>query len=116
GRVFPANASCQGVVRWLHEPHLMSRSRFLVLLAVVLGLLTLGSSALAGDWIHAGSSVRYKTLGPFTVKVYTLRSYVKDKPKERSKNGMIAHEGDKQLLLYMHRDVGTDKMKNAFRE
>jgi hypothetical protein len=50
------------------------------------------------------------------VKVYTITSIIKEKPKERSKAGMINAEVDKQFLLYMRRDVSTDKMKNAFRE
>jgi hypothetical protein len=97
----------------------MTRLRFVlvVLLGIVSALVFLpAKSALADGWVTAGSSTRLKTLGPFTVKVYRIVSLVKEKPKERSRQGVITHDVDKQLLMYMHRDVDADKMKNAFRE
>jgi hypothetical protein len=87
--------------------------------ALVLGLfvtLALATSAFADGWITAGTALRTKTIGPFTAKVYNITSLTKEAPKERSKVGMINADVDKQLLLYMLRDVDADKMKNAMRD
>jgi hypothetical protein len=93
----------------------MSRSRFLLLL--VLGLLvTLAPSAFADGWINTGNAVRVKSVGPFTVKVYTVTHLMKEKAKDRSKKGLIDAEVDKQFLLFFQRDVDAEKIKNAFRE
>jgi hypothetical protein len=96
----------------------MKRAR--LLFAMVLGLFVtfavLAPSASADGWITTGSSLRVKSIGPFTAKVYTITHMMKDKPKEVSKKGMIEAETDKQFLLFFQRDVDAEKIKNAFRE
>ena len=88
-----------------------------LLAVLVFGALSaFASGAYAEGWINAGSALRTKTVAFVNVKVYTVTSLIKERPKERSKAGMINAEVDKQLLLYMQRDVPTDKMKTAFRD
>jgi hypothetical protein len=89
--------------------------RWLSVLA--LGLVTtFASGAFADGWVNAGSALRTKSIAFVNIKVYTITSLIREKPKERSKGGMINADVDKQLLLYMQRDVPTDKMKTAFRD
>jgi hypothetical protein len=93
----------------------MKRSRFLS--ALVLGLfVSLAPPSFADGWITTGNSLRVKSIGPFTAKVYTVTHMMKDKPKEVSRKGMIDAEVDKQFLLFFQRDVDAEKIKNAFRE
>jgi hypothetical protein len=92
----------------------MKRFRFLPV--VVLGL-TLALPAFAQDkWVTTGSSLRVKSIGPFTAKVYTITHLMKGRPTERSKRGIIDAEVDKQFQLFFQRDVDAEKIKGAFKE
>lgn len=89
-----------------------------ILSALVLGLfVSVAPGAFAeGKWVTTGSSLRVKSIGPFTAKVYTITHMMKERPREGSRKGMIEAEVDKQFLLFFQRDVDADKIKNAFRE
>ncbi len=86
---------------------------FTMLLAAVLALST---SAFADGWIFTGSSVRTKSVGPFTAKVYSIRHDMKDKPAQKSKQAVIDAKVDKRFTWSMLRDVDAKKIQNALRE
>ncbi|HVJ93596.1 MAG TPA: chalcone isomerase family protein [Labilithrix sp.] len=93
----------------------MNRFRFLFLL--VLGLfVTFAASALADGMIHTGDSVRVKSIGPFTAKVYAIRHDMKEKPAQKSKQAVIEADVDKKFTWTMLRDVDSPKIQKALRE
>lgn len=95
----------------------MNRLRPAALFTFVLALLvTLASSALADGWIHTGDSVRTKSVGPFTAKVYAIRHDMKEKPSAKSKQAVIDADVDKKFTWRMLRDVDSKKIQKALTE
>jgi hypothetical protein len=86
---------------------------FSMFLAVVMALST---SAFADGWIFTGNSVRTKSIGPFTAKVYSIRHDMKERPPTKSKQAVIDANVDKRFTWSMLRDVGSGKIQNALRE
>jgi hypothetical protein len=94
-----------------------SNTRPAALFTLVLALLfTLASSAFADAMIHTGDSVRTKSIGPFTAKVYAIRHDMKEKPATKSKQAVIDAEVDKKFTWRMLRDVDSSKIKKALTE
>jgi hypothetical protein len=88
-----------------------------LLFTLVLGLfLTVASSALADPMIHTGDAVRTKSWGLLTVKVYSIRHDMKEKPATKSKQAMIDADVDKKFTCVMLRDVDSKKIQNALRD
>lgn len=79
-------------------------------------ILTIAPAAFAEGWIHTGDSLRTKTVGIFSVKVYAISHDMKERPREKSKPAVIEADVDKQFTWYMQRDVPTDKIKTALRD
>ena len=95
----------------------MNRFRPAALCTMVLALLlTIGSSAFADGMIHTGDSVRTKSVGPFSAKVYAIRHDMKEKPATKSKQSVIDVDVDKKFTWRMLRDVETGKIKKALTE
>jgi hypothetical protein len=69
-----------------------------------------------GDWVHTGSAVRTKSVGPFNAKVYSIRHDMKGKPSEKSKAAVINADVDKKFTCQMLRDVDAEKIQKALRE
>ncbi|MBX3263967.1 MAG: chalcone isomerase family protein [Labilithrix sp.] len=94
----------------------MNRSRFLFV--VVLGLfLTFASGAFAqAGMIHTGDSVRVKSVGPFTAKVYAIRHDMKERPAQKSKQAVIDADVDKKFTWTMLRDVDSSKIQKALKD
>lgn len=90
------------------------------LLFVVLGLFfAFATNALADDsngLIHTGDSVRTKSVGPFTAKVYSIRHDMADKPSVKSKQAVIDADVNKVFTWVMLRDVDSSKIHKALRE
>jgi hypothetical protein len=92
-------------------------NRFRLLFAVVLGLfVSFATSAFADGMVHTGDSVRVKSVGPFTAKVYAIRHDMKEKPPQKSKQAVIDAEVDKKFTWTMLRDVDSSKIQKALRE
>lgn len=92
-------------------------NRFRLLFAVVLGLfVSFATSAFADGMIHTGDSVRVKSVGPFTAKVYAIRHDMKEKPAQKSKQAVIEADVDKKFTWTMLRDVDSPKIQKALRE
>jgi len=91
----------------------MTRRSFVATL--VLGLALVASPALADGLAITGSGIRTKAVGPFSVNVYEIHHFIKDKPA-KSKQAVIEADTDKQFALYFKRDVEAKKIKDAFRE
>ncbi len=66
--------------------------------------------------IHTGDSVRVKSVGPFTAKVYAIRHDMKEKPAQKSKQAVIDADVDKKFTWTMLRDVDSPKIQKALRE
>jgi len=95
----------------------MNRLRPAALFTLVLALfVTLATSAFADGWIHTGDSVRTKSVGPFTAKVYAIRHDMKEKPSAKSKQAVIDAEVDKKFTWRMLRDVDSKKIHKALTE
>jgi hypothetical protein len=93
----------------------MTRLRFLF--ALVLGLfVTFSSAAFADGMVHTGDSVRVKSIGPFTAKVYAIRHDMKERPAQKSKQAVIDADVDKKFTWTMLRDVDSSKIQKALRE
>lgn len=93
-------------------------NRFRFLFAIVLGLFvtfTAGAFAQAA-MIHTGDSVRVKSIGPFTAKVYAIRHEMKERPAQKSKRAVIDADVDKKFTWTMLRDVDSSKIQKALRE
>ncbi len=92
--------------------------RFRLLFAILLGMFVtvLSTSAFADGMIHTGDSVRVKSIGPFTAKVYAIRHDMKERPAEKSKRAVIDAEVDKKFTWTMLRDVDSEKIQKALRE
>lgn len=97
---------------------MMLRLRPALLFTLLLGLLlTLAPGASAqGAWIHTGSAVRTKSVGPFTAKVYAIRHDMKERPAAKSKQAVIDADVDKKFTWRMLRDVDSSKIQKALRE
>jgi hypothetical protein len=92
-------------------------NRFRLLFAVVLGLfLSFATTAFADGMIHTGDSVRVKSIGPFTAKVYAIRHDMKEKPAQKSKQAVIDADVDKKFTWTMLRDVDSSKIQKALKE
>ncbi len=95
----------------------MNRFRPAALFTLVLGLfLAIAPSAFADGWIHTGDSVRTKSVGPFTAKVYAIRHDMKEKPANKSKQAIIDAEVEKKFTWRMLRDVDSKKIQKALSE
>ena len=93
----------------------MNRFRFLFLMLV--GLLVMRAGGASADgMVTTGSAIRTKSIGPITVKVYSITHQMKEKPATRSKAAMIEADTDKQFVWYMQRDVDAEKIKTAMRD
>lgn len=93
----------------------MTRLRFLF--TVVLGLvLAFATTASADGMIHTGDAVRVKSLGLFTVNVYSIRHDMAEKPPTKSKQAVIDHDVNKVFTCVMKRDVDSAKIQKALRE
>lgn len=87
------------------------------LFALLFGLFfVLSADARADGWIHTGDSVRTKSVGPFTAKVYAIGHDMKERPSAKSKQAVIDADVDKKITWKMLRDVDSDKIKKALRE
>jgi len=92
-------------------------NRFRLLFVIVLGLfVTFATSALADGMIHTGDSVRVKSIGPFTAKVYAIRHDMKERPPQKSRQAVIDADVDKKFTWTMLRDVDSSKIQKALRE
>ena len=93
-------------------------NRFRLLFAIVLGLFVtvVSTSAFADGMIHTGDSVRVKSIGPFTAKVYAIRHDMKERPAQKSKQAVIDADVDKKFTWTMLRDVDSSKIQKALRE
>lgn len=92
-------------------------NRFRLLFIIVLGLFVMfTTSASADGMIHTGDSVRVKSIGPFTAKVYAIRHDMKEKPAQKSKQAVIDAVVDKKFTWRMLRDVDSSKIQKALRE
>jgi hypothetical protein len=92
-------------------------NRFRLLFVIVLGLFgSFATSAFADAMIHTGDSVRVKSVGPFTAKVYSIRHDMKEKPATKSKQAVIDADVDKKFTWVMQRDVDSSKIQKALRE
>lgn len=88
-----------------------------LLLSMLLALVvSISTAAFADGWIFTGSSVRTKSVGPFTAKVYSIRHDMKEKPATKSKQSVIEAKTDKRFTWSMLRDVESKKIQNALRE
>lgn len=96
----------------------MNKPRFRPALAVtlLLALLLTVSNAFADGWILTGVSMRTKSVGPFTAKVYSIRHDMKEKPPQKSKQAVIDANIDKKFTWQMLRDVDSPKIQNALKE
>jgi hypothetical protein len=95
----------------------MNRFKPAALFTLVFALfVTLASSAFADPMIYTGESIRTKSVGPFTAKVYSIRHDMKDKPDTKSKQAVIDADTDKMFTWRMLRDVETAKIKKALTE
>jgi Chalcone isomerase-like len=93
-------------------------NRFRLLFAIVLGLfVTIATGAFAqAGMIHTGDSVRVKSVGPFTAKVYAIRHDMKDRPAQKSKQAVIDADVDKKFTWTMLRDVDSPKIQKALKD
>jgi hypothetical protein len=92
-------------------------NRFRFLLVLLAGLfITLSTNAFADGMIHTGDSVRVKSIGPFSAKVYAIRHDMKERPAAKSKQAVIDAEVDKKFTWTMLRDVDSPKIQKALRE
>ncbi|MBN9159466.1 MAG: hypothetical protein BGO98_38965 [Myxococcales bacterium 68-20] len=93
-------------------------NRFRFLFAIVLGLfVTFATGAFAqAGMIHTGDSVRVKSVGPFTAKVYAIRHDMKERPAQKSKQAVIDADVDKKFTWTMLRDVDSPKIQKALRD
>ena len=92
-------------------------NRFRLLFVIVLGLFaSFGTAAFADGMIHTGDSVRVKSVGPFTAKVYSIRHDMKERPATKSKQAVIDADVDKKFTWTMQRDVDSAKIQKALRE
>ncbi|HVH45568.1 MAG TPA: chalcone isomerase family protein [Labilithrix sp.] len=92
-------------------------NRIRLLFVIVLGLFaSFTTSALADGAIHTGDSVRVKSVGPFTAKVYAIRHEMKERPAQKSKQAVIEADVDKKFTWTMLRDVESSKIQKALRE
>ncbi len=94
-------------------------NRFRHLFALVLGLfVTFVSVGAFADnaMIHTGDSVRTKSVGPFTAKVYAIRHDMKERPAQKTKQAVIDADVDKKFTWTMLRDVDSPKIQKALRE
>jgi hypothetical protein len=92
-------------------------NRFRFLFVIVLGLfLAVAPSALAEGWITTGSSLRVKSVGPFTAKVYSITHQMKERPAQKSKQAVVDADVDKRFFWFMQRDVDAEKIKDALRK
>lgn len=96
----------------------MNKPRFRPALAVtlLLALLLTVSNAFADGWILTGVSMRTKSVGPFTAKVYSIRHDMKERPPQKSKQAVIDANVDKKFTWQMLRDVDSTKIQNALKE
>lgn len=96
------------------------RTLFLLLAALFVTLSVAGpGSALEpgkDGYFHTGDSVRTKSIGPFTAKVYAIRHDMKQLPSPKSKQAVIDLDVDKKFTWMMLRDVSSSKIQNALRE
>lgn len=89
----------------------------LFLTMMVAALLAVASSAFADSgWIFTGDAVRTKSVGPFNVKVYSIRHDMKEKPATKSKQAVIDADVDKRFTWKMLRDVESSKIQGALKE
>ena len=91
------------------------RTSFLFTLLVAL-FVSVSLPAFADDWVHTGSAVRTKSVGPFNAKVYSIRHDMKGKPGEKSKQAIINADVDKKFTWQMLRDVDAEKIQKALKE
>ena len=93
-------------------------NRFRFLFAIVLGLfVTFAAGAFAqATMIHTGDSVRVKSVGPFTAKVYAIRHDMKERPAQKSKQAVIDADVDKKFTWTMLRDVDSPKIQKALKD
>jgi hypothetical protein len=91
----------------------MKKSALLTFLFAL--VMTLASSAFADEWVHAGSSVRTKSVGPFSAKVYAVRLDLKGRPP-KDKAQVINAAIEKKITWKMLRDVDSSKIQKALRE
>ena len=93
-------------------------NRFRLLFSIVLGLFVtvVSTTAFADAMIHTGDSVRTKSVGPFTAKVYAIRHDMKERPAEKTKQAVIDADVDKKFTWTMLRDVDSPKIQKALRE
>ncbi|MBX3204217.1 MAG: chalcone isomerase family protein [Labilithrix sp.] len=93
-------------------------NRFRLLYAVVFGLfVTFATGAFAqAGMIHTGDSVRVKSVGPFTAKVYAIRHDMKEKPAQKSRQAVIDADVDKKFTWTMLRDVDSPKIQKALKD
>src|SRR5258706_10705222 len=92
------------------------RLRPALLVTLLLALLLTVSNAYADGWFMTGVSMRTKSVGPFTAKVYSIRHDMKEKPATKSKQAVIDVDVDKKFTWQMLRDVDSKKIQNALRE
>ncbi len=91
--------------------------RIVLCLFSLLALVALAPAAHAqAGWIHTGDSVRTKSVGPFTAKVYAIRHDMKERPGAKAKQAVIDADVDKKFTWKMLRDVDSGKIQKALRE
>jgi hypothetical protein len=89
----------------------------LALSALMLLSLPAGALERGGDgYFHTGEGVRYKKIAFINIKVYAIDHYMKDLPREKSKQAVIDADVDKRFSWKMLRTVDAEKIKNALRE
>ncbi|MDF2692671.1 MAG: hypothetical protein K0S65_1054 [Labilithrix sp.] len=95
----------------------MIRHRFHVLFFLFLAaVISLVSSAFAQEMIATGDGIRTKSFGPISVKIYSVRHEMKERPATKSKEAVVMADVDKQLTLRLLRDCPTSKIDKGLRE
>jgi hypothetical protein len=94
-----------------------SWSKILVVAALVCsaGIARAGTPDKDG-WVQTGFGVRTKSIAFVSVNVYEIHHYMKVVPAEHTKHAVIDADVDKKIEFKMMRDVGSEKIKNAFEE
>ena len=94
------------------------RQRLSILFTLALAMvLFVAGHANAGDgFTHTGSAMRVKKIAFISIKVYSIRHDMKERPPQKSKQAVIAMETDKKFTWKMMRDVPSEKIQAALRE
>jgi hypothetical protein len=93
-----------------------TRSKAPLFFAALAALLAVVSSSLADEWKLTGAGVRVKTVAVVDVNVYAISHFMKELPKTKSKQAVIAADVDKKFVWKMKRDVEHDKITGALKD